>query len=67
MPMITIEAAKMSKEKKGELIAGFTKVASEALNIAPEHFYVLIKENDLDNWGVAGKILSDTFKTNANE
>jgi 4-oxalocrotonate tautomerase len=59
MPFIKIEAGKMSKEQKAKLQAGFTKVASETLGIEEEHFTVLIKENDLDNWGVGGKCLSD--------
>jgi 4-oxalocrotonate tautomerase len=62
VPYIHIEAGRMSKEQKEELIAGVTKVASETLNVKPEHFYVLIKENDPDNWGVGGETLSELFK-----
>ena len=58
MPFIKIEAGKMDKEQKEKLIQGFTKVASETLGIAEEAFIILIKENDLDNWGTGGRMLS---------
>lgn len=67
MPIITLEAGKMDKEKKEKLMAGFTKVASETLGIGPEHFYVLVKENDLDNWGIGGEMLSEIYKNNSND
>jgi 4-oxalocrotonate tautomerase len=59
MPFIKIEAGKMNKDLKTKLISDVTKVASETLGIGEEHFTVLIKENDLDNWGIGGKMLSD--------
>ena len=55
MPFIQIEAGKVNNEQKEKLIAGFTKVASETLGIDEAHFYVLVKENDVDNWGVGGE------------
>ncbi|MBR1729378.1 MAG: 4-oxalocrotonate tautomerase family protein [Selenomonadaceae bacterium] len=58
MPIIQLEAAKVSKEQKEKLIADLTRVASENLGVPEEYFYVLIKENDLDNWGVGGKTLT---------
>ena len=58
MPFIKLEAAKVSKEQKEKLIADLTRVASENLGVPEEFFYVLIKENDLDNWGVGGKTLT---------
>lgn len=62
MPIIKLETGKVNKEQKEKIISGFTKVASETLGIAPEHFYVLVKENNLDNWGVGGKMLSEIVK-----
>ena len=59
MPIITIEAGNMSKEQKKTLIEGFTKVASETLNIASQAFVVVLKENDEDNIGSGGKMLSE--------
>ena len=58
MPIITLEAGKMKQEQKEDLISGFTKVASDVLGIAEEHFIVLLKENGMDNIGSGGKTLS---------
>ena len=58
MPVITIEAGDMSKEQKQTLIEGFTKVASETLNIPTQAFVVILKQNDADNVGSGGKMLS---------
>ena len=59
MPVITFETSTISKEKKREVAEGFTKVAAEATGIPESAFYVFIKENDPDNVGVGGKLLSD--------
>jgi 4-oxalocrotonate tautomerase len=61
MPVITLEAGDMSKEQKKTLIEGFTKVASETLNIAAEAFVVILKQNAADNIGSGGKMLSQIF------
>ena len=66
MPFIKIEAGKMSKEQKAKLQAGFTKLASETLGINESAFTVLIKENEMDNWGVGGKMLSDILASRGN-
>lgn len=58
MPFIQLEAGKIDKDKKEKLISELTRVASETLGIAEEAFIVLIKENELDNWGTGGKLLS---------
>ncbi len=58
MPFIQIEATKPSPEQKEKLIAGLTKVASEILGVDAAYFYVLIKENETDNWGVGGETLT---------
>ena len=59
MPFIKIEAAAVSKEQKEKLIREVTKSASQVLGIKEETFLVLIKENNTDNWGVGGKVLTD--------
>jgi 4-oxalocrotonate tautomerase len=64
MPFIQMEAGKVSTKQKEKLIAEFTKSASEILGLDAAHFYVLIKENPTDNWGVGGKILSKTPEEN---
>ena len=58
MPLISIEAVHPTKEQKEKLIAELTKTASSILGVDEKFFYVLVKENDLDNWGVGGKTLS---------
>ena len=58
MPFIKLEGGKIDKEKKEKLISGLTRVASETLGIPEDAFIVLIKENDMDNWGRGGKMLS---------
>ena len=57
MPFISIDAVHPTKEQKEKLIAGLTKTAGEILGVDEKFFYVLVKENDPDNWGVGGKTL----------
>lgn len=59
MPAITIEAAKLSKEQKRELVTELTKVASEIMNVPEQAFMIFVKENELDNIGFGGKLLSE--------
>ena len=58
MPYIQVEAAKLTKEQKERLVAEITRVSSEIMELRKEAFYVLIKENDSDNWGIGGKTLT---------
>ena len=67
MPFIKIEAGKMSRETKEKLIGGLTKVASESLGVPEEAFTVLIKENETDNWGLGGKVLTKVLEERANK
>lgn len=67
MPFIKLEAGKMNKEQKEKLISEFTRVASETLGIPGDAFVVLIKENEMDNWGTGGKILSKVLAERANQ
>ncbi|MBP3884257.1 MAG: tautomerase family protein [Olsenella sp.] len=59
MPVITFETSPISKEQKRKVVEGFTKVASESTGIPEGAFYVFIKENESDNVGVGGRLLSD--------
>ncbi len=61
MPLISIDAVHPTKEQKERLIAELTKTASSILGVDEKFFYVLVKENDLDNWGVGGKTLTQFF------
>lgn len=58
MPFIQVEAASVTKEQKERLIADITKVASQTLGIDEKVFYVLVKENPADNWGIGGQTLT---------
>ena len=59
MPVITLESAKLTKEQKSKLVREFTSKASEIMNIPEEAFIVLLKENELDNIGLGGKLFSE--------
>lgn len=59
MPVVTLELLKMSKDKKAELIEKVTKVVSEITELPAESFYVFIRENEKENVGIGGKLLSD--------
>lgn len=58
MPVITLEGGKMDQTQKEALIQRLTQTASEVLNINPEAFVVLLKENNPDNVGSGGKVLT---------
>lgn len=59
MPHIVFDGPKLTKEQKKDIIASFTKTASKITNISEQAFVVMIKENDLENVGVGGKLLSE--------
>lgn len=59
MPVITIEAAKLSKDQKRELVAALTKSASSIMNVPEQAYVVIVKENETDNIGVGGTLLSE--------
>ena len=58
MPVITLEAGKLTLEKKELLIKELTQTASKIMGTPESSFYVFLKENELDNIGVGGKSLS---------
>ncbi|HJC23175.1 MAG TPA: tautomerase family protein [Candidatus Eisenbergiella merdavium] len=59
MPVITLEAAKLTKEQKQALTKEFTETAARITGLPEAGFYVFIKENEPDNVGVGGQLLSD--------
>ncbi len=59
MPVITFETAKLTKEQKSEIAKEFTDTAAKVTGLPKETFYVFVKENDLENVGVGGTLLSD--------
>lgn len=62
VPIIVLEGPKLSKEQKRMLVKEFTKIASEITRIPEQAFIVSIKENDQDNVGVGGVLLSERIK-----
>lgn len=59
MPVITFEAAALTKEQKQTLVKEFTETAARVTGLPEAGFYVFIKENAMDNVGVGGQLLSD--------
>lgn len=60
MPVITLEAGKLSKEQKAQLVKEFTESAAKITGIPPQAFYVFLKENKAEDVGVGGTLLSDS-------
>lgn len=58
MPVITLEAGKLNKEQKSQLVKELTNAASKIMNVPEQAFIVLLKENEQDNIGVCGQLLS---------
>ena len=58
MPVITLDTAALTKEKKAALVETLTRDASDITGIPREKFSVLINELDRDNIGVGGQLLS---------
>lgn len=59
MPVITLEAGKLKKEQKNQLVKDLTATASKIMNVPEQAIIVLLKENELDNIGFGGKLISD--------
>ena len=59
MPVITFEAAALTKEQKRTLAKEFTETAARVTGLPEAGFYVFIKENAPENVGVGGQLLSD--------
>jgi 4-oxalocrotonate tautomerase len=64
MPVITIDGPALSKEQKKDLVKSFTKEAARVTGIPTQAFVVLINENNPDNVGVDGELLSDRMAKN---
>lgn len=59
MPVITLEAGKLNTDQKRQLVRELTDTAAKVMNIPEQAFFVYIKENELDNIGVGGELLSE--------
>lgn len=63
MPVITLETARLSREQKAELSEKLTADFVAVTKMPKETVYVFIKENESDNVGVGGRLLSDLHKS----
>jgi 4-oxalocrotonate tautomerase len=61
MPVIFFYGPQMTKEKKRELVQGFTQHASKVTGIDEAAFVVQVQESNSDNVGVGGELLADRF------
>jgi len=59
MPHIVLDGPKLTKDQKRAIVESFTQAASDITKIPKEAFVVMIKENEPDNIGVGGKLLSE--------
>jgi 4-oxalocrotonate tautomerase len=62
MPVITIDAGKMTKEQKAALCKELVTKASETLNIPAQAFVTIIRENAYENIGNGTSLLADIIK-----
>ncbi len=62
MPIITVEGRALDIEKKRELVAKITEIATQIYNLPKETITVVIKENPPENIGVGGKLIVDLSK-----
>ena len=59
MPVIVFEGPKMKTSQKAELVRSLTETASKITQIRTEAFTIIIKENERENIGVGGQLLSE--------
>lgn len=62
MPITIFEGGKLSKGQKAELVKGLTEVVSRVTMHRVEAFTVLIREDERENVGVGGQLLSERRK-----
>ncbi|AOY75682.1 4-oxalocrotonate tautomerase DmpI [Clostridium formicaceticum] len=62
MPYISFDGPKLTKEQKEKLVKKLTEASTSVLSMPKEAFTVVIKENDLENIGVAGELLANKYK-----
>ncbi|HMK54673.1 MAG TPA: 4-oxalocrotonate tautomerase DmpI [Methanobacteriaceae archaeon] len=57
MPVITIDAPPLSKEKKAELVKSFAETASEVMDLPVSAMVIIIHEIQAENVGVGDILL----------
>jgi 4-oxalocrotonate tautomerase len=65
MPYVNIQITRdgVTPEQKAALIEGATDLLVRVLNKNPATTFVLIDEVDTDNWGIAGKTVTELRHT----
>ena len=58
MPVITLDIAPLSEDKKAKLVKELTMTAAKYIELPEETFYVFIREYPLNDIGVGGELLS---------
>ncbi|MCF6189074.1 MAG: 4-oxalocrotonate tautomerase family protein [Cocleimonas sp.] len=64
MPYVNIKITKegATAEQKQQLIAGATQLLVDVLGKSPASLVVVIDEVETDNWGIAGKSVTELRK-----
>jgi len=67
MPYVNIKITKegATAEQKQQLIAGATQLLVDVLGKSPTSLVVVIDEVETDNWGIAGKSVTELRKTSS--
>ena len=61
MPMIRVEMYEgRTIEQKRELVDVFTRESCRILKCAPEQVQIVIENRSRENWGIGGKLASDS-------
>jgi len=64
MPVIIFEGNKLDLDKKKELIRELTQTAAKVTGIGAPAFTIYIHENENDNIGVGGQLLTEYLARN---
>ena len=59
MPLIIFEGPQLGADKKRELVRSFAEATERVTGISKEHVTVVIHQNEHENIGVGGELLTD--------
>lgn len=61
MPYVNIKLTRegVTKEQKAKLVDGVTLLLRDVLGKNPMTTFVIIEEVEMDNWGIAGELVSE--------
>jgi len=61
MPYVNIKITRegVTKEEKAKLVDGVTLLLEKVLGKNPATTFVIIEEVEMDNWGIAGELVSE--------